>query len=219
VAELGALNPQEAKHLGLAWISERTLERMAADRDADGLMGLADGRWTPVLRGHKSITEEIAEAIHAVHAESLHRSKLSMKTKERLIHQYVREKFGTEVGVPHYTTLAKVWKEWFGPQGARQRYVRSAAAVETGRAKVAISRPGQVVAVDTTPLPVKVLDDVFGSPISVDLTLALDAYSHSLVAFRLTPVSDSSLEVAMLLRDVCCGSDTKIETSEPVRLL
>ena len=55
---------------------------------------------------------------------------------------------------------------------------------------------------DTTPLPVKVLDDVFSEPISVDLTLALDAYSHSLVAFRLTPGSDSSVDVAMLLRDV-----------------
>lgn len=65
-----------------------------------------------------------------------------------------------------------------------------------------IVRPGQVVALDTTPLPVKVLDDVFGTPISVHLTLALDTYSHSLVAFRLTPVSDSSVEVAMLLRDV-----------------
>ncbi|NUK00748.1 hypothetical protein [Streptomyces lunaelactis] len=128
-----------------------------------------------------------------------------MKTKERMIHQYVREKFeaeGKKVEVPHYTTLAKVWKEWFGAEGARQRYIRSAAAVETGRAKVVIVRPGQVVALDTTPLPVKVLDDVFGTPISVHLTLALDTYSHSLVAFRLTPVSDSSVEVAMLLRDV-----------------
>ncbi|MFE0380345.1 hypothetical protein ACFW1M_33365 [Streptomyces inhibens] len=55
---------------------------------------------------------------------------------------------------------------------------------------------------DTTPLPVKVLDDVFAEPISVDLTLALDGFTHSLVAFRLTPGSDSSVEVAMLLRDV-----------------
>ena len=202
VAELKALDRREARHLGLEWISERTLERMAALHEEHGLAGLADGRWTPALRGHKSVTEQVAEAIRAVHAESLHRSKLSMKSKERMIHQYVREKFGTEAGVPHYTTLAKVWKEWFGPQGARQRYVRSAAAVETGKAKVVISRPGQVVVLDTTPLPVKVLDDVFGTPISVDLTLALDAHSHSLVAFRLTPVSDSSVEVAMLLRDV-----------------
>jgi hypothetical protein len=44
--------------------------------------------------------------------------------------------------------------------------------VETGKGKVVIVRPGQVVALDTTPLPVKVLDDVFGTPISVHLTVA-----------------------------------------------
>ncbi|WP_420312218.1 transposase [Streptomyces sp. YS-B37] len=202
VAELQALNRQDAKRLGLEWISERTLERRTAACDEDGLMGLADGRWTAPLRGHKSITPPVAEALQAVHAESLHRSRLSMTSKVRLVHQYVREKHGPEVEVPHRTTLAKVWAEWFGSQGARQRYVRSAAAVETGKARVVISRPGQVIVLDTTPLPVAVLDDVFGLPIAVHLTLALDAYTHSLVAFRLTPVSDSSIEVAMLLRDV-----------------
>ncbi|MGW0944513.1 transposase [Streptomyces sp. NPDC002623] len=203
-AELKALDRREAKQLGLEWISQRTLERMAAQYAERGLMGLADGRWTPPLRGRRTATDQVADAIRAVHAECEHRSRVSMKTKERLIHQYVREKFGpaAEEKIPHYTTLAKIWKEWFGPQGARQRYVRSAAAVETGKAKAVVTRPGQVVALDTTPLPVKVLDDVFGAPITVHLTLALDAYSHSLVAFRLTPVSESSVEVAMLLRDV-----------------
>ncbi|MCX4775358.1 hypothetical protein [Streptomyces sp. NBC_01264] len=203
MAELEAMGRQEARHLGLASVSERTLKRMAARYAEHGLIGMADGRWTPAPTGHRAITEEVAEAIRAVHAESLHRSKLSMKTRERLVHQYVREKFpGKEVVVPHYTTLMKVWREWFGSDGARQRYVRSAAAVETGWGRVVVSRPGQVVALDTTPLPVKVLDDVFGEPIEVHLTLALDACTHSLVAFRLTPVSDSSVEVAMLLRDV-----------------
>jgi hypothetical protein len=201
-AELKKLDPQEARQLGLEWISERTLERMAARHSEHGLMGLADGRWAPPLRGHRAVSEEVAEAIRAVHAECEHRSAVSMKTKERMIHQYVREKSGPGVLVPHYTTLAKVWKEWFGPEGARQRYIRSAAAVETGKAAVVITRPGQVVALDTTPLPVKVLDDVFGVPISVHLTIALDTFSHSLVAFRLTPVAESSVEVAMLLRDV-----------------
>ncbi|MGW2940137.1 hypothetical protein ACWDA7_52935 [Streptomyces sp. NPDC001156] len=196
------MDRREAKQLGLEWISERTLKRMAAQYAEHGLMGLPDGRWTPPLRGRRAITEEIAEAIRAVHAECLHRSKISMTTKERMIHQYVLEKFGDQVQVPHRTTLAKVWKEWFGPQGSRRRYVRSAAVVETGQAQVVISRPGQVVVLDSTPLPVKVLDDVFGMPISVHLTLALDAHTHSLVAFRLTPLSESSVEVAMLLRDV-----------------
>jgi len=38
--------------------------------------------------------------------------------------------------------------------------------------------------------------------VTASLTLALDVYTHSLVAFRLTLVSDTSVDVAMLLRDV-----------------
>ncbi|RDG38063.1 DDE-type integrase/transposase/recombinase [Streptomyces corynorhini] len=171
-------------------------------------MGLADGRLTPVLRGHRKDTPQITEAIHSVHAECLHRSRVGMNTKERMIHQFVREKFGmqAEKEIPHFTALLKVWKERFGPEGARQRYLRSSAAVETGGCTVTITRTGQVVVLDTTPFPVKLRDDVFGEPITVDLTLtltlALDAFTHSLVAFRLTPGSGSSIEVAMLLRDV-----------------
>jgi transposase len=40
-----------------------------------------------------SITEEIREAIFAVRAETLHRSKVTMRIRERMIHQYVRETF------------------------------------------------------------------------------------------------------------------------------
>lgn len=59
-----------------------------------------------------------------------------------------------------------------------------------------------MVALDTTVLPVKVRDGVFGDPVSAHLTLALDLFTHSVVAFRLTLVSDTSVDVAMLLRDV-----------------
>ena len=38
--------------------------------------------------------------------------------------------------------------------------------------------------------------------VGVHLIMALDACTHSLVAFRLTMVSDSSVDVAMLLRDM-----------------
>jgi hypothetical protein len=67
---------------------------------------------------------------------------------------------------------------------------------------VTVHRPGQVVALDTTPLPVKVRDGVFGEPVPAHLTLALDLFTHSAVAFRVTLVSDTSVDVAMLLRDV-----------------
>jgi hypothetical protein len=58
------------------------------------------------------------------------------------------------------------------------------------------------LALDTTVLPVQVRDGVFGDPVSVHVTLALDVYTRSLVGFRLTLVSDTSMDVAMLLREV-----------------
>src|SRR5207244_3097016 len=111
------------------------------------------------------------EAIFAVHAETLHRSRLGMKTRERLVHQYVAERFDEPVAVPCYNTLRAVWAEWFGPGGARQRYARSAAAVQASGRHIVVHRPGQVVALDTTPLPVKVREGVFGDPVSTCLTL------------------------------------------------
>ncbi|MFD9289627.1 transposase [Streptomyces sp. NPDC060030] len=203
-AELGALSQQEMRQLGWSGVGERTLGRMAAAYRDLGPAGLIDGRRVGAPRGRRSIGPEVEEAMRAVHEQCLLRSRISMASRERLIHQYVRETFpDRNVRVPHRTTLARVWREWFGPGGGRQRYVRSAAAVpaSAGVAVVA-SRPGQVVVLDSTPLPVKVLDNVFGTPITVHLTIALDAYTHSIVAFRLTPVAESSVEVAMLLRDV-----------------
>jgi hypothetical protein len=201
--ELRALGPEQLKRLtGVEAVSERTLRRWAGAYGRSGIAGCIDGRTVRASGGRPAITEAVREAIYAVRQETLHRSRLSMRTRDRLIRQYVAERHGPEVVVPSYWTLKRAWADWFGPGGSRPRYARSAAAApQTGR-HVVLHRPGQVVALDTTVLPVKVREAVFGEPASVHLTLALDAYTHSVVAFRLTLVSDTSVDVAMLLRDV-----------------
>lgn len=201
-AELNALGGQEAELLGLGRVSERTLRRMAREWKDKGPAGCIDGRWVRPRAGHRSITEEVREAVFAVRKETRDRSRTSMKDKHVLVAQYVAETFGPGVPVPSYWTLARVWREWFGPGGTRPRYDRSADGIEAAKVPVTVSRPGQVVALDTTPLPVKVRDGVFGEPVSVMLTLALDMFTHSAVAFRLTLVSDTAVDIAMLLRDV-----------------
>jgi len=125
-----------------------------------------------------------------------------MRDKHLLVCQHMHETYGPDSEVPSYRTLVRVWREWFGAGGARQRNARSAELPVTKHGHIVISRPGQVVALDTTVLPVMVRDNTFGDPVTVHLTLALDVYTHSLVAFRLTLVSDKSVDVAMLLRDV-----------------
>jgi len=157
------------------------------------------------------------EAIEAVHTETLHRSRVGMKTRERLIHQYLRERFGPHVTVPHYTTLRKVWFEWYGPDGGRQRYVRSAAAVQLSSEHVVVHRPGQVLAMDTSPLPVKVREHLFSDAVSAQLILGLDVYTHTLAGFRLSLVSDTSVDVAMLLREVMTPTPLREEWGERAR--
>ncbi|MFJ2779417.1 transposase [Kitasatospora sp. NPDC087315] len=204
LAELQRQEPEQARMAGLDRVSLRTLERWAARYRRWGVLGCADDRWLRPCTGHYSITEPVREAIFAVRSECLRRSRVSMATKVRMIHQYVRERFGEEVAVPSAETLRVVWLEWFGPGGARARYARSAASVHenSGGGHVVIHRPGQVVALDTTPLPVLVRETVFSEPVEAHLTLALCAYTHSVVAFRLSLVSEKSVDVAMVLRDV-----------------
>lgn len=202
IAEIEALGPEDAAALGLAHSSERTLKRLAADCRRFGIAGCISGNWLRGTGARRSVTPQVREAIFAVRAETLYRSRVSMKTKERMVCQYVRERFGDEVAVPCYGTLRSTWREWFGPGGARQRYARSAATCEPTGEHVVVHRPGQVVALDTTELAVLVRDGVFGEPAAAHLTLGLDLYTHSVVAFRLTLVCDTSTDVAMLLRDV-----------------
>ncbi len=219
-AELSVLRPEEAKLLlGVAHVGARTLERWEKRRRKYGIVGCADHRWLRSSGGHPSISEEVREAIFAVRQETQqHRSRVSARTREIMIRRYVRETFeianeaegqeenekgskGREIKVPSYHTLLRVWKEWFGPGGARPKYERSA-ELPTKNGHVLVTRPGQVVALDTTILPVMVRENVFGDPVTVHFTLALDVYTHSICAFRLTLVSDSSVDVAMMLRDV-----------------
>ncbi|MFD3553343.1 transposase [Streptomyces goshikiensis] len=203
LAAAAARDPEAAKALGLDKASYRTLIRWDLDRRRFGPIGCADDRWLREASGRR-ISAAVREALFAVRHETLHRSKLTARDRERLIHQYVREVFGEDEPVPSYETLRVVWREWFGAGGARQRYARSAASAQewtTGR-HVVVHRPGQVVALDTTELSVKVRDDVFADPVTVYLSLALDVYTHSIVAFRLTLVSDTAMDIAMVLRDV-----------------
>jgi hypothetical protein len=206
VAELKAMPPQEAEMLGLRFMSLRTLERLSSATGESLLLACADGRWTRRRSGHWRITEEVRKAIFAVRSETKDRARIGMASKHRLLHQYMAETFPEYPTdkIPSRVTLWRVWHEWFGPEGGRQRYQRSAAqAEEAGVAgRVVVHRPGQVLALDSTPLPVKLRETVFGDAVTATLTLALDLYSHTLPAFRLTLASDTSVDVAMLLRDV-----------------
>lgn len=81
------MDREQARLLGLDRAGYRTLIRWAARRRQVGAVGCADDRWLRPGGGHPSVNELVREAIFAVHAETLHRSRMSLRAKERLIHR------------------------------------------------------------------------------------------------------------------------------------
>ncbi|MFI9581711.1 hypothetical protein ACIHCQ_07685 [Streptomyces sp. NPDC052236] len=141
VAEMKAMPRPEAVRLGLQQLGYRTLEGLSGLSGESLLLACADGRWTRRRSGHRSVTEEVREAIFAVKAECGQRARLSLAAKHRLMHQYMRERFPTfpTEKIPSRWTLAAVWKEWFGSDGAQPRPPRRPACPAgwwcTGRAR------------------------------------------------------------------------------------
>ncbi|MFF9510653.1 hypothetical protein ACF1BU_11750 [Streptomyces sp. NPDC014724] len=102
-----------------------------------------------------------------------------MRGKHRLLHQCMAERFPAfpTKDVPSCDTLTRIWREWFGPGGGCQRHPGTAEMLDDTGPRVVVHRPGQVVALDSTPLPVKLRESVFGEAVSVMLTLALDTHA------------------------------------------
>lgn len=62
-------------------------------------------------------------------------------------------------------------------------------------------RPGEFVAIDTTGLDVFAIDPFTFQWVGLDLTVALDVCTRSILAFRLTPFSNQGVDLALLLSD------------------
>jgi len=113
-AELAALDREQARLLDLDQVSYRTLVRWDLGERDFGLVGCADHRWLRESSGRPSITEHVREAIVWVREETLHRARISMRSKYVLVCQHMRDTYGSDDEVPSYRTLCRVWKEWFG---------------------------------------------------------------------------------------------------------
>ncbi|MFH9348167.1 Mu transposase C-terminal domain-containing protein [Kitasatospora sp. NPDC017646] len=74
---------------------------------------------------------------------------------------------------------------------------------------VIATRPGEVVMLDTTPLDVMAFDPGTGTTMRVELTIALDVATRSILAWRLTPEGTKGIDIGLLLSDVM--------TPEPMR--
>lgn len=182
----------------------RTLKRYRSNYRKHGLMGLVDKR-AARMRPER-LDPRVKEAILAVLDELTYQSTVSKGRIRRLVERRLDATYGVgAVPLPAESTflrhLNRIARAQNAAGSARGR--RSAAnRPETPYRRIHVNRPGEVVLIDSTPLDVFALDPVSFEWLQLDLTIALDLYTRSIVAAVLTPSGTRGVDLALLLRDV-----------------
>jgi len=213
-----ALDPEAARRAGIAGLSVRSLERMAAAWNrTHSLAALVDRRRLRPSTGPRLAASDSAESEEDLAAlKELVRdlvfqveedfgpdgSKVSVQTRHRRMLFLGAEAGLSRQDLPGRETYRLIRKRWFAGDGGRAKYRRSSAALPDQMVSAKPTRPGQIVMLDTSDWDALIRDGLFGDPTTAKLTLAVDVYTRSIVGFRFTLTSDKSIDVAMVLRDV-----------------
>lgn len=186
--------------------SVRTLQRRRGALKRQGLVGLLDGRASQSATG-AGIEPRLRAAILAEAAELAEASDVSkMQFRARVASRLARES-GEPLELPSTRqTFNRLVEEVLAPTGlfrspAKSRRSAQSAPSEDFGSLVA-ERPGEYVAIDTTSLDVFAIDPFTFQWVRLDLTVALDVCTRSVLAFRLTPFSTQGVDLALLLSDL-----------------
>jgi transposase InsO family protein len=182
--------------------SERTIQRLRACWQEQGLWGLVDGRATrmhsPTGRADERFVAAVVEVLAA-------QESMSTGTRSRVLRQVQRllaERYGEGVvPIPSRASYYRLvnalaaGQHTFGQATTRRSQARRPEAPFT---PTMAARPGEVVQIDTTPLDVlAVWDD--GVTGRVELTIAVDVATRTICAAVLRPAGTKAVDAALLL--------------------
>jgi len=169
-----------------------------------GTAGLVDGRWlrgADVLSGVDERWLAMCRAVVGEHAEA------SRPTKELVLARIAArldEQHGPgRVPVPGVKKARRVLEEITRGSNAftgSTKGKRSIAARPQGvYGRLRATRPGEYLLLDTTPLDVFAMEPLTLRWVRVELTIAMDLFSRSIVGLRLAPASTKAVDAAVVL--------------------
>ncbi len=185
-------------------MGKRALWLMKDNYEKFGLAGLVDKR--ALRQKGMKVDARVRQALIAVMGEFEEKSNPSRKQLKRLTENMVREKYpGDNVAIPSEPTFNRLVTELEkGTQlfaSAKQRR-SNANRPDKPYSHFHANRPGELIVIDSTPLDAFAMDPYSFKWVSVQLTVAIDIYSRSLMAWRFTPVSTKAVDAALLLYDI-----------------
>ena len=203
-------------HVSTIW------EKLKPFRESGGsLLVLVDRRYVRARTSWTKLDERVRAAMDAEVKELEFGSNVSKNTiRLRVQRRLDREHGPGAVKVPPKSTFNRRLDElgrgkgFFGRAKTRQGNARRP---KTPYVSVSYERAGQLVIVDITPLDAFALDPLTGEWVNLDLLMALDACTRSIVALRLVPAGSKDVDAGMLVREVMLPKFAPKEWGEEAR--
>ena len=191
----------KAEELGL---SVPTIRRMAKRYDEEGPAGLLDNRGQRESSPTGRVDEVWLEIAREVIAEHVDLSQPSKQLIFDRVNARVRARHGKSAPVPSRSAAMRVLKEltrgqqaFAGESAKQKRSIAGRPATPYGHLRA--ERIGEYVLLDTTKLDVFALDRLTLRWVPLELTIALDLCTRSIVGVRLSPVSTKAVDAALVL--------------------
>jgi putative transposase len=192
---------RKAKELN---VSPRTIWNQKKSFETSGLRGLMDGRKAKL--GTAKLDDRIQKAILQVVSDLEDESNATNNRIRRLVERELKSKYPDEdIAMPSEATFNRRLKELTkgkGLQGAAKQRRSIGNRPDKPYSHFVATRPGEMVLIDSTPLDVYAMDPYSFQWISVELTIAIDLFTRSLVAWRFTPKGTKAVDAAFLLSDM-----------------
>lgn len=206
----------KAKELGK---KDRILWALKQRYEKFGVMGLVDQR--AIRQTGMKVDARVRHALGALIAEYENLSNPTKKELYRKIEIKIRDLYPeASISLPSETTFSRLidqvakGKQLFG--SAKQRR-SNASRPETPYSQFHASRPGELIVIDSTPLDAFAMDPYTYKWVQLQLTIAIDIYSRSVMAWRFTPVSTKGVDAAFLLYDILRVKPLRPEWGEDLR--
>lgn len=192
----------KARELG---ITARTLWKRQKAYQRSGIAGLPDARRMRLSTPLGRLDPRIHKAILEVLEDLTDRSTVTQERIRRMVQRNLDAEHGDgEVECPPRSTFNRALREiGHGSEtfGSAKNRRNAARRPEPPYGKFKPTRPGEYVQIDSTPLDVHALDHVSYRWMPLQLTIALDLYTRSIIAWRFTPRDVNRVDAAMILYD------------------
>ena len=186
----------------------RSIERWLREFREHGAEGLVDKRRVAVKSPVGRCPRQVREAMEHIAADLAEESRITDKAildrvRRRAIELAKRDK--EEITIPSDATLRRIWQDYkahYALHISKKNQRGAKTRPQKATTPLAVSRPFEVIEVDSTPADIFVYNEISGKKERPWLSIATDVFSRSIVGWRFTLGSEKSIDVSLLLYDI-----------------